>query len=113
MSDSINLVLVGLGLIGKRHADIIEKTEDAKLLAIVDSSEEAHNYAVEKSLPIYGSLEDMFLEQSPDGIILATPTPMHSKQGLICIHKKCPVMIEKPIANSSQEACDLVEKAEN
>lgn len=113
MSNTINLVLVGLGLIGKRHADIIEKTEDSKLLAIVDPSEDAHNYAIEKNLPIYGSLEDMFLEQSPDGIILATPTPLHSKQGLICINKKCPVMIEKPIANSSQEACELVEKAEN
>jgi predicted dehydrogenase len=48
MSNTINLVLVGLGLIGKRHADIIEKTEDAKLLAIVDPSEDAHNYAIEK-----------------------------------------------------------------
>ena len=45
MSNTINLVLVGLGLIGKRHADIIEKTEDAKLLAIVDPSEDAHNIA--------------------------------------------------------------------
>jgi predicted dehydrogenase len=60
MSNTINLVLVGLGLIGKRHADIIEKTEDSKLLAIVDPSEDAHNYAIEKNLPIYGSLEDMF-----------------------------------------------------
>jgi len=48
MGDFINLVLVGLGLIGKRHAEIIEKTEDAKLLAIVDPSKEANNYAVEK-----------------------------------------------------------------
>ena len=100
MSGTIKLVLVGLGLVGRRHADVICKTKDAKLVAVVDPSDDAHNYARKKSLKIYSSLEDMFIEQSPDGIILATPTLMHIEQGFYCIHRNCPVMIEKPIALS-------------
>jgi len=113
MNSTIKLVLVGLGLVGRRHADVICKTKDAKLVAVVDPSEDAHNYARKKSLKIYSSLEDMFIEQSPDGIILATPTLMHIEQGFYCIQRNCPVMIEKPIASSSAEALALVEKSEN
>ena len=113
MSGTVKLVLVGLGLVGRRHADVIAKTKSAELVAIVDPSKDAQNYARKKSLKAYHSLENMFTEQCPDGIILATPTLMHSEQALYCIQKTCPVMIEKPIATSSQEALALVEKAES
>ena len=113
MSGTVKLVLVGLGLVGRRHADVIAKTKSAELVAIVDPSKDAQNYARKKSLKAYHSLEDMFTEQCPDGIILATPTLMHSEQAFYCIQRTCPVMIEKPIATSSQEALALVEKAES
>ena len=113
MSSTIKLVLVGLGLVGKRHADVICKTRDVDLVAVVDPSKDAHNYAIKKGLKIYSSIEDMFIELSPDGIILASPTLMHIEQGFYCIQKNCPVMIEKPIASSSGEALALVEKSEN
>ena len=113
MSSTIKLVLVGLGLVGKRHADVICKTRDVDLVAVVDPSKDAHKYAIKKGLKIYSSLEDMFIEQSPDGIILATPTLMHIEQGFYCIQRNCPVLIEKPIASYSEEALALVEKSEN
>ena len=113
MSGTVKLVLVGLGLVGRRHADVVAKTKSAELVAIVDPSKDAQNYARKKSVKAYHSLEDMFTEQCPDGIILATPTLMHSEQAFYCIQRTCPVMIEKPIATSSQEALALVEKAES
>ena len=63
MSDSIKLVIAGLGLVGKRHADAIDKEDDIDLVAIVDPSEDAVNYSNKNNLPIYPSLEDMFLEE--------------------------------------------------
>jgi myo-inositol 2-dehydrogenase/D-chiro-inositol 1-dehydrogenase len=57
MSGSLKLVLVGLGLVGKRHADVIAKTKSAELVAIVDPSKDAQNYARKKSLKAYHSLE--------------------------------------------------------
>ena len=82
MSDSIKLVIAGLGLVGKRHADAIAKEDDIDLVAIVDPSEDAVNYSNKNNLPIYPSLEDMFLEEVPDGVILATPTPMHAEHAI-------------------------------
>ena len=113
MSDSIKLVIAGLGLVGKRHADAIDKEDDIDLVAIVDPSEDAVNYSNKNNLPIYPSLKDMFLEEVPDGVILATPTPMHSEHAIYCLNKKCPIMIEKPIATSSEEARALVETSEH
>ena len=112
MSRSIKLVIAGLGLVGKRHADAIAKEAGVDLVAIVDPSQEASDYAKKNNVPIYASLKDMFLKQSPEGVILATPTPMHSEHATECINKKCPIMIEKPIAGSSDEARLLVEAAE-
>ena len=113
MSDSIKLVIAGLGLVGKRHADAIVKEDNIDLIAIVDPSEGAVNYSNKNNLPIYPSLEDMFLKELPDGVILATPTPMHAEHAMYCLNKKCPIMIEKPIATSSEEARALVEASEH
>ena len=107
------MVIAGLGLVGKRHADAIDKEDDIDLVAIVDPSEDAVNYSNKNNLPIYPSLEDMFLKEVPDGVILATPTPMHSEHAIYCLNKECPIMIEKPIATSSEDARALVETSEH
>ena len=48
MSRSIKLVIAGLGLVGKRHADAIAKEAGVDLVAIVDPSQEASDYAKKK-----------------------------------------------------------------
>lgn len=55
----------------------------------------------------------MFADQSPDGVVLATPTTLHVEQGLTCIQYGCPVLVEKPIAVESSTALELVLKAES
>ena len=54
----------------------------------------------------------MFAAISPDGVILSTPTPLHVSQGLECIEKSCPVLVEKPLATSAIQAKILTDAAE-
>ena len=54
----------------------------------------------------------MIAAEKPDGIILATPTRLHVEQGLTCIAAGIPVLIEKPLADSLEDARKLVEKAD-
>jgi predicted dehydrogenase len=54
----------------------------------------------------------MFAAISPDGVILSTPTPLHVSQGLECIERSCPVLVEKPLATSAVQAKILTDAAE-
>ena len=47
----------------------------------------------------------------PDGIVLATPTPLHLQQGLICVEAGIPLLIEKPVTVTSSEARKLTNAA--
>ena len=60
---------------------------------------------------IRGSLVGLFASQAPDGIVLATPTPLHVAQGLMCIDHRCPVLVEKPISDTTAQARLLTDAA--
>lgn len=111
MASQIRIAVVGFGLIGKRHASVINSTPGLKLCAIVDPSEDCRSSASSYDTPTYSDLAEMIGDVKPDGVVLATPTPMHIEQGLICIDSKCPLLIEKPIAVSASGARQLTEAA--
>ncbi len=111
MRADCRVIICGFGLVGKRHAEAIHHVDGVALAGIVDPSDAGRRYADERQLPWYGALTDMFAEQTPDGVIVATPTPLHVEQGLECVRRGCPVLVEKPLATSAAEARTLVEAA--
>jgi predicted dehydrogenase len=112
MSAATSIAIVGFGLIGRRHAEVVRRSPGLSLAAIVDPDGNSRKSAVELGTKAFASLDEMFEEITPDGLVLATPTPMHLDQGLTCISRGCPVLIEKPIAVTSSEAGILTDAAE-
>ena len=112
LTDIINLAIAGIGLVGRRHADAIDKLPGVSLCAVVDPEEHGRNYAEKRNLPCQNSLEDLFNEVSPDGVILAVPTKLHIEQGLVCVKHGCPLLVEKPLGTTSSESQKLVSAAE-
>ncbi len=112
MSAATQLVIAGLGLVGKRHAEAICRLKNVELAGIVDPSDSAQRHAADWGLPWFGSLSGMFAGLTPDGVILATPTPLHVEQGLECVAEGCPTLVEKPLATSAADARRLVDAAE-
>jgi predicted dehydrogenase len=53
----------------------------------------------------------MFAQMRPDGVILATPTPLHVEQGLACVAQGCAVLVEKPLATRVVDALELTREA--
>ena len=113
MPPSIRIAVVGFGLVGRRHVDAITRSPVSELAAIVDSSPDCLAAAKGYGAPLYASLSEMMRAVVPDGIILATPTPLHVEQGLACIGAGCPTLVEKPIAVTSRDARTLVEAADS
>ena len=112
MSERTRIAVAGFGLVGRRHAEVIRRAPDITLSAIVEPSLEGRTQAAGLGVPVFASLDDMLSASLPDGVVLATPTPLHLEQGLACISAGCPVLIEKPIAVSSAEARQLTEAAD-
>lgn len=111
MSGAARLVIVGAGLVGRRHADAITHAPGASLAGVVDPDPQAQSVAAAFGAPWFASLAEMFGALEPDGVILATPTPLHVEQGLACVAKGLPALIEKPIAVRAADAEHLVEAA--
>jgi len=112
MRSTTRIVIVGLGLVGRRHADAIQQVPGAQLVGVVDTSETARTYADECGVECVDDLTIAFDKFAPDGVILSTPTPLHVEQGNLCVAQGCAVLIEKPLATSATEAMSLVADAE-
>ncbi len=112
MSHRTRIAIVGFGLIGRRHAEVVRRAPNLTLAAVVETSEDGAKAARSLGVDVFGSIESMLNAKKPDGVVLATPTPLHLEQGLTCIAAGCPVLIEKPIAVTSHEARQLTDAAD-
>ena len=113
MKKLVNLGLLGVGLIGKRHAEIILKYKDAKLVAVADPDPTAEKYAKEIGVDYFSSLSEMLSSSSLDGVIIATPNNLHVEHGIECIQKNIPSLIEKPLASTAQDAAIISKASED
>ena len=109
---SVNLAVLGAGLIGRRHIEHILASPDATLLAIVDPSEAGKMLAAKIGVGWFADLAALLSEQKPDGIIAATPNQMHVSNGLEAVAAGVPILLEKPIADDVASAEELVVRAE-
>jgi len=110
---SIRIVVVGFGLVGKRHVTAIEQVPGAQVVGLVDSTTDAEDYANQNNLHFSDSLATALNDIQPDGVIVATPTPLHVEHATLCVDHGCPVLIEKPLADQVESARTLVQHAQS
>jgi predicted dehydrogenase len=106
------IAIAGAGLIGLAHMDVIQKSSQCELSAIVDPSAAAQAVAAKAGVALYKSIGELLSKDKPDGILLATPNALHVPQALQCMEAGLPVLLEKPIATTVKEALTLVERVE-
>jgi len=108
----VKLAISGLGLVGVRHVAAASRLSDVEVVAVVDPGNAAKVEAARMNLAVFDTLDDLFEAQVIDGLIIATPTPLHATHAHVAIERGCPVLIEKPIATKASEAKGFVELAE-
>ena len=110
--ERLRIAIVGMGLVGRRHAAAIKEVGSVEVCAVVDADEAVTKQAARAGVESYDDLSVMINTARPDGIILSTPTNLHMSQGLTCIESGIPVLIEKPIAHELNAARSIVSKSE-
>lgn len=112
--DIINLIVIGAGLIGPRHASHIYQRSDCRIFAIVDHSLNGPNIASKFSTNLFKNLDEMYhyIEENnlnyPDGAIIATPNHTHVDFAVKLAEKGINLLIEKPLSSNALECKYLI-----
>lgn len=108
----VRIALLGAGLIGREHAQLIARHPDAELAGIADVSPDARALADGLGVPLVEDYEHLLESVSPDAAIVALPNQLHVEAGLACVARGIPALIEKPVADTMPAALRLVEAGE-
>ncbi|KUJ14035.1 oxidoreductase [Mollisia scopiformis] len=112
-SPPLNIILIGAGLIGPRHAESILKNPFTTLLALIDPSPATISLAATLTTTHYPSIPS-FLSSSPqkaDAAIICTPNSTHVSLALELISASIPLLVEKPISTTISDGKKLIDSA--
>ncbi|MBA3827757.1 MAG: Gfo/Idh/MocA family oxidoreductase [Taibaiella sp.] len=112
MSKKIKFAVVGCGHIGKRHAEMISRNEDAELVALADVKNAEDLNITNYDVPFYQSLDAMLAAHTDIEVVnIATPNGYHARQALQCLEAKKHVVVEKPVALNKADAERVIHKS--
>lgn len=108
----MNVAVIGAGAIGRTHIDLAQRHDAVRLAAIADPTDSARDMAKAQGLPWFADYREMLRAVRPDGAIVATPNASHVAVATDCMDEGVPVLVEKPIADTVEEARQLCAAAE-
>lgn len=106
----LRTAVVGVGYLGKFHAQKYAGLPAAELVAVCDSHFESANQ-IGKQLNVNATSDYRALAGLVDAVSIVTPTPTHHLIAKFFLEQGIHVLLEKPIAVSLAEADDLIQTA--
>jgi 2-hydroxy-4-carboxymuconate semialdehyde hemiacetal dehydrogenase len=106
----VKICLGGQGAFGIKHLEALRKIPDVEVVSLAGGNPESTREVAEKfGIPHWTTeLTESLSQPGVEAAILATPTPMHAKQGEECMRAGKHVMIEIPIADNLPDSERLV-----
>ena len=103
----LRVAVVGVGHLGRHHARLLGAMDGVTLTAVVDTQLDRATAAAEPSgaraLTDYREIFD-----AVDAVTIAAPTALHHQIALPLLERGIPVLVEKPITRTIQEAEALI-----
>jgi predicted dehydrogenase len=110
MREKIKIGLLGLGHLGKIHLDCLLRIEEFEVMGVFDPNiDEA--YSNNKGVRFYESEQELIKEV--DAIDIVTTTTSHYTCASLAIEKGVHCFIEKPLADTLQNAKKILDEAQN
>ena len=106
----IRTAVIGAGKMGEIHAKVYHQLPQSSLVAVVDIDEKKAKHLAKKYKCLYSTDCKEILDKV-DAVTISTPTLSHLELAKLFIEKNIPVLIEKPLAVSSEEGMEIVSLA--
>lgn len=108
----IKFAVVGQGHIGKRHAEMIRRNKDSKLVAVCDILPKEQLGLENLEVPFFNSIDELFNSNiAIDVVNICTPNGFHAEYAIKALEHKYHVVLEKPIALTKSDAEKIVFKS--
>src|SRR5689334_5188044 len=103
----IRAAVIGVGYLGRFHAQKYAQADGCELVAVVDPRAEAREHAVAE-LRVNALETHSSLLGQVDAVSIVTPTPAHFAVARDFLQRGAHVLVEKPITETPAEARDLI-----
>lgn len=103
--------VVGVGYLGRFHAQKFQLIEEAELCGVFDADQErCKEVAKELGVKAFSSLDEVV--SSAKAVTVATSTPAHYEVVKQLLERGCHVQVEKPMTSTTAQAEEIVELSE-
>lgn len=109
-STRLNIAVVGLGRMGKRHAKtLMYRVPHANLVAVCSNDETelkwARQFFSTGNTKVFASFDEMINMEGLQAVWVSTSTNVHASMTTACIKKNLHVLCEKPVSQNLDEVC--------
>lgn len=110
MSKTMKVGVIGVGYLGRFHAQKYAAMEDVDLVGVADADPaRARQIAEECSTASFADYRELLPQV--DAVSIVVPTSLHHEVGKVCLQQGVDVLMEKPITTTLSEADDLIHLA--
>ena len=109
----VRIGMIGVGYWGPNLIRNFSELDDAEVVACADLSAERLNKVRKRHPSVFctQNADDLLRDPRVDAVVIATPVSTHYPIAKEALERGKHVMIEKPIADSSEHSLDLLERA--
>jgi predicted dehydrogenase len=110
--EAIRVGVIGVGYLGKFHAEKYARMKDVKLVGVADIiSERAQSVAKRLETESFADYRDLM--GKVDAVSVVVPTPLHFAISRDFLENNVDILVEKPITETLEEADALIEMADS
>ena len=107
------VAVVGVGMMGRNHVRVYQEIPSVELVAVVDENQTvAEQVGRTFRVPAYSNYFKMIERECPEALSAAVPTSAHYSVVKELLTAGCHVLVEKPIANTFEEAEEMLRLSE-
>jgi predicted dehydrogenase len=112
--DKIDVLVVGCGNMGTSHARAYHKIEDFNIVGLVSRGPESRGRLSRElgGLPQFSDFEEALAKTRPDAVCISTYPGTHAEYTIKSLEAGAHVFVEKPIAETVEDAEAVVKAAE-
>ena len=113
MSEEVRFGVIGCGVIGTVHAEVLQSVRGARLVAVADAVPEAAKKVAERyGVAWYQDYREMLARADIDAVTIGTPSGMHAEQAIEAARAGKHVLTEKPMAIHLADADRMIVAAQ-
>jgi predicted dehydrogenase len=105
--DTVRTAVIGVGYLGRFHAQKYATLQGSRLVAVVDSVAATRD-RVAAELGCRAVADHREILGEVDAVSIATPTPLHFPIARECLERGVHVLVEKPVTETPEQARALI-----